>query len=88
MQRCESGKVRHSSPARAKVAAHAFARALNADRKVARNIYAYRCAKCRGGWHLTRQAGWPGVVPVFKAPPEELQRWTFPALTKVQDEGA
>lgn len=78
MQRCESGKVRHSSPRRAKVAAHAFARALNAEGKIAHSLYAYRCTKCRG-WHITRQAGWSGMVKVFDAPSEELQHWAMPS---------
>lgn len=77
MQRCASGKRRHTSPARAKVAAHAFARALNREGKLAQTMYAYRCAKCRGGWHLTRQAGWPGMTLVFEAPSETLQRWAM-----------
>lgn len=81
MQRCESGKVRHSSPRRAKVAAHAFARALNAEGKIAHSLYAYRCAKCRGGWHITRQAGWSGMVKVFDAPSETLQRWAMPSTS-------
>lgn len=78
MSLCQTGKVRHSSLARAKVAAHATARELNAEGKIANNLYAYRCSKCRGGWHLTRQAGWAGVTLVFEAPSEELQRWAMP----------
>lgn len=75
-KRCESGKVRHSNPARAKVAAHEFARALNREGQLAQSMYAYRCDKCRG-WHLTRQAAWAGNVAVFTAPPERLQRWAM-----------
>ena len=86
MQRCITGKVRHSSPRRAKVAAHSFARALNADGKLAQTMYAYRCTKCRGGWHLTRQAGWDGNVLAFEAPSEALQRWAMPSTNHNEQE--
>lgn len=75
-KRCPSGKVGHSSPRIAEVAAHAFARQLNRGGELARSIYAYRCEQCRK-WHTTRQAGGPGVVQVFWAPPEALQRWAM-----------
>lgn len=74
-QRCPSGKIRHSSLERAKVAARAFARHLNQEHKIARTMYAYRCEKCRGGWHLTRQG--MGTILVLTAAPEELQRWAM-----------
>jgi len=74
---CPSGKKRHSSIQRAKVAAHAFARELNRHHLLAQNMYAYRCAKCRGGWHLTRQAGWDNVTLVMEAAPEALQKWAM-----------
>ena len=73
---CESGKKRHSSLAHAKTAAHAFARELNREKKIAENMYAYPCSKCRG-WHLTRQAGWSNVTLVLTAAPEALQRWAM-----------
>lgn len=76
-QRCATGKVRHASLAKAKVAAHSFARALNREKKIAENMYAYRCEKCRGGWHLTRQAGWDNVTLAMQAAPEALQRWAM-----------
>jgi hypothetical protein len=74
-QRCPSGKIRHSSLERAKVAARAFARHLNQEHKIAHTMYAYRCEKCRGGWHLTRQG--MGTILVLPAAPEELQRWAM-----------
>lgn len=73
---CSSGKVRHRRVADAKVAAHAFARTLNRERQIAYSMFAYRCDECRG-WHLTRQSGWPGLVKVFQAAPEHLQRWAM-----------
>ncbi|QDP45540.1 hypothetical protein SEA_FUZZBUSTER_56 [Microbacterium phage FuzzBuster] len=73
---CETGKVRHTSLARAKTAAHAFARELNREKRIAQNMYAYRCSTCRG-WHLTRQAGWSNVTLVMQAAPESLQRWAM-----------
>lgn len=76
-QHCPSGKKRHTSLAHAKTAAHAFARELNREHTIAQNMYAYRCEKCRGGWHLTRQAGWDNVTLVLRAAPEELQRWAM-----------
>jgi len=75
-QRCASGKARHSSLERTKTAAHRFAIALNAEGQIAHNMYAYRCDQCRG-WHITRQAGWEGVVLVLTAAPEALQRWAI-----------
>lgn len=74
-QRCASGKVRHTSLARAKVAARAFARHLNAEHKIAQTMFAYQCKKCRGGWHLTRQG--MGTTLVLTAAPEGLQRWAM-----------
>lgn len=73
---CESGKKRHTSLRNAKTAAHAFARVLNREKKIAENMYAYQCSKCRG-WHLTRQAGWANVTLVMQAAPESLQRWAM-----------
>jgi hypothetical protein len=75
-KRCESGKTRHTSLARAKIAARSFARALNAEHQIAYTMYAYPCDKCRG-WHLTRQAGWSNVILALQAAPEELQRWAM-----------
>lgn len=75
-RQCESGKARHSNLERVKVAAHRFAIALNAEGQIACNMYAYRCDTCRG-WHITRQAGWDGVVLVLEAAPESLQRWAM-----------
>lgn len=73
---CPSGKKRHTNLANAKVAAHSFARALNREKTIAQNMYAYHCDKCRG-WHLTRQAGWSNVVLAMTAAPEELQKWAM-----------
>lgn len=71
---CESGKVRHTSLANAKLAAHRFAVKLNQRGIMARTLYAYRCEECRG-WHLTRQG--MGTTLVLPAAPEHLQRWAM-----------
>lgn len=73
---CSSGKKRHTSLSRAKIGAKALARELNAEGQIASNLYAYKCSECHG-WHLTRQAGWPGIIPALTAAPEELQRWAM-----------
>lgn len=75
-RQCPTGKVRHSNIDRAKIAARSHARALNADRKLAQDMHAYRCRRCKG-WHLTRQGERDGSILVLTAAPEHLQRWAM-----------
>lgn len=82
---CPSGKKRHATLKHAGTAAHAYARHLNREGKIAEDLYAYRCDRCRGGWHITRKRSWspdprerrPDRELVYTAPPEALQRWAM-----------
>ncbi len=70
-------KGAHVSLGAAHAAAHAFARKLNREGKLARSMYTYRCV-C-GAWHLTSRAEWHGeqLRRVYEAAPEHLQRWAM-----------
>ena len=80
---CRTGKKRYSTLEWAATQARAFARTLNFEGKLSEDLYAYACPSC-GSYHLTRQAR-ATSIPVFTAPPVELQRWAMPK--NVREEG-
>lgn len=84
-QLCPTGKKRHSSLTNAKAAARIFARELNEQGEIAHTMYAYRCDKCRGGWHLTQRDSFGGRsnLLVLHEPPLELQRWAITGVLEI-----
>lgn len=76
---CPSEKVIYASVVDATFGARGVGRGVNADGKLAQDLYVYKCPDCRMR-HLTRMAAFEGKphVRVFVAPPVELQRWAMP----------
>lgn len=78
MTECPSGKVKHSSVERLKVAAHVTVRSMNQEGIIAKSLYGYTCPDCRK-FHLTKRAQFEGKdnFLVMEAPPLDLQQWVI-----------